>query len=319
MSTETLPADAVIEDLDAFSADFFGQKTDKTEPASTVEKEPEVSAVDDATNPEQTQTGDDEPAAEEKLNDEAPKPVKKDRFQERINELTAGKREAERQLQEALSKLESKTTPESKTDPAQGPQPTDTLEDGTDKYPLGEFDPLYIRDLTKHTLTAESYAMKQAEARENEQRQADAQKAELQTQWQTKLEPAKERYPDFEEKGEQLLSTFDGIDQAYGEYLASTIMSMDYGTDVLYHLANHPELAETIVKSGATRATIALGRLESMFIKDADEVEKTRPKVSAAPPPPPQNKGTSTARSVPADTDDLDAFETAFFQKRRKA
>src|SRR5690606_13295759 len=98
--------------------------------------------------------------------EEEPKP-KKSRFQERIDQLNEKARlERERAdaLESRLRALEEKKEPtpeapkETKAD--DGPKPDDKAEDGSDKYPLGEFDPQYARDLIRHTLKQEREAQK---------------------------------------------------------------------------------------------------------------------------------------------------------------
>jgi len=259
MSTEQTSVEPT-DDLDLFSADFFGQKKAEPEPAKPEEddgKEGSDAHTDDGTQPSEDDDTLDENEGEEQDSDPDEddesdpepdtKPKKKNRFQERIDELTGKAREAERreaalreQLDEILKKLE-KNEPELPTKPVEvaGPSPDDKNEDGTDKYPLGEFDPNFIRDLTKFTLEEERRALKAKEAEEIQQRQLDEQRAQLETSWREKLGHAQERYPDFQEKGSQLIESFPDLNPAYGEYLTATIMGMDYGPDVLYYLANN--------------------------------------------------------------------------------
>jgi hypothetical protein len=339
MSTNQTPVETTEDDLDTFSAEFFGQKQAPKEQASSEDTEDEIddNEVDAQTD---TQDGeDDTPAAEADDTDEAedededdesdpepePKP-KRNRAQERIEELNAKFRETERRLNEALAKLEQKAEPApvvtKKVETNTGPTPEDTNEDGSEKYPLGEFDPMYIRDLTRHTIQTERDAMKVQEQVDEQRVQMERQRAELQADWNTKLVPAQERYPDFLEKGETLISQFDGLDPSYGEYLTTTLMSMEYGPDVLYYLSNNQDEAKQIVASGAAKATIALGRLEAKFAFANEEKQRARPKVSKAPTPPAHvNKGSSAAKpDVPDDTDDLDDFADKFFSKtKRKA
>jgi hypothetical protein len=338
-------ATPVEDNLDDFSADFFGQKQAEPEPASSEDDAGDDTTETDAQEVEDTETdtlADEDDSEEEDEGDEGgeedssesdaeakPEPKKKNRFQERIDELVGKEKAAERRAEELEAKLaelaaklpqdEPKPAPKQVEADDTEPKPNDENEDGTAKYPLGEFDPNFIRALTKHTI---SYEREQALVQQKQElaRQAeDKQKAELQSKWQEKLTPAQERYPDFVEKGQQLTDTFSGINEAYGEYLSATLMSMDYGPDVLYYLANNPDEASKIVNSGPNMATVALGRLEAKFA-DADETkQKARPKVSNAPAPPGRvNKGSSVSRpSVKPDTDDLDAFETSFFKKKR--
>ena len=157
--------------------------------------------------------------------------------------------------------------------------------------------------------------MLQREQEETQQRQIQQAQQELQAAWGEKLDTARERYPDFNEKGQELIDSLGEIDQQYGEYLSTTIMEMDHGAEVLYYLASNPEEARDIIASGAKRATIALGRLEARFEEGSAEKPKARPKVSKAPPPPPKNKGSAVAAgtTVRGDEDDLDAVARALF------
>lgn len=328
MSEET-PA-VNTDDLDAFATDFFGQK--KEAPVETnTEKEEKPKVEADAstdTHSEAADTGneleDPDGSSDEP---ETPAKGKKTRFQERIDELTAKAREAERERDELRAKLNKEPAPTSapKTAPVVAelvePTPADTNEDGTDKYPLGEYDPSYIKDLTKFALKSEKAAIEAEAVRDSEVAQMNAEKEALETSWAEKLPTAQERYPDFREKGEALIGTFSTINEAYGEYLSATIMSLENGTDVLYYLANNIDEANKIVAAGPSRATIMLGRLDAYF-EDPDEAEESETppparKVTKATTPPPQNKGTSVAKaSIADDTDDLDEFSTKYFDKR---
>lgn len=314
------------DDLDAFSAEFFGQKEAHVEATTGTENE-----VEDAPNTEDTQTGIDTPETEdvetqEESAEHVEEPKKKNRFQERIDDLTGKARAAERErdalqdkLDQILARLDKTEapTPPTKTSGDVEPSPTDLNEDGTEKYPYGEFDARYISDLTRYSLRQEFLAA-QAKTEAAKAKSAEEQAHnELRTGWNEKLETAQERYPDFREKGENLIATFSGIDQAYGDYLSTTIMGMEFGPDVLYYLSNHPDVAKQIVNSGAAKATVALGRLEAKFADEAEEKSKAKPRVSQAPTPPPVNKGAAvSAPTISADTDDLDAFASIFFKKR---
>jgi hypothetical protein len=323
MSIEQTPVEPVEDDLDLFSAELFGQS--KAPPAATEEETEEEVEQEDASTTDTTETDaleDENDTVEDEVAEEPTEKPKKNRFQERIDKAVGAQREAERQLAAALAKLEAaeKSTKEPKPTPPvtedTGPQPTDTNEDGTEKYPLGEFDPLYIKDLMRHTLKEESVARERILEEQREQAERDQAQAELQSAWNEKLVPAKERYPDFQEVGEQMLATFENIDPAYGEYLTNTIMEMEYGPDVFYYLASNVDEAQKIVDSGPKKATLALGRLETKFAT-ANEVQP-RSKVSKAPPPPAHtNKGAAVAMpDVPDDTDDLDAFAKKLFKRR---
>lgn len=331
MSTDETIVETVEDDLDTFSDNFFGQKKAEPEQASPEVEDDQEQASDapkEDTHSEDTDTlanDEDETEDEETPSEEAPKP-KKNRFQERIDELVkdreAEKRERlalEAKLERLLNEKQNKEPVAAKTED-KGPSADDKNEDGSDKYPLGDFDPQYLADIVSYKFDQKEKAAEAARAIEAEQRELDSQRAAIEANWNEKLGPAKERYPDFDEKGQTLSDTFSGIDQAYGEYLGATLMAMDYGPDVLYYLANNVDEAQKIVAAGPTKATIALGRLEAKFAFADEEKQKARPKVSKAPTPPDHlNKGSAVARiDVAPDTDDLDAFSASFFKKQKR-
>lgn len=311
------------DDLDAFTSLLEGKaqvlKTEDDEPKIT-NVEVDADADDNEDNIEAVETPDDEAPdedddSEDKVDDKPKKKV--NRYQERINELTAKAREAERALA-ALKLAQEKKQPEApKTADLvvqdDAPNPDAKNEDGSDKYPLGEFDPKYIRDMARHTIDKEWTARKEQEAQEAAQREQATARQALEAQWVEKLNPVAEQHEDFIDKTIGLESAFEGLDPAYSDYLVTTIKSLEHGPEVLYYLANNLEEAEQFVQSGPLAATLALGEINAMF---KGTTRKAEPKVSKAPPPPQVNKGSKTRPAVSPDTDDLDAFSDMFFVKK---
>jgi hypothetical protein len=319
-----------IDDLDSFSADFFGQKTDNSESSTKEPKQVEQDSTDDEvvvedeTTLEQTPDEDD---ADELTKEYVEPPAKKETVQDRINALVKQREDAKREAALEIEKLRKEVeeykkvveTSRQPTTEVAEPTPNDVNADGTPKYELGEFDPKYIRDLTKFTLEVERVQLNQKFEQERQaQERVQAQQA-VQTEWNTKVQAATTEYPDLVEKGRALLANFNNLDQNYAGYLSNIIMTMDKGPDVLYYLSNHPEEAMTIVNSGAQKATLALGRIEAKFLEADQNKQAAKPKISKAPPPPSvRARGTNGAFiSVAPDTDDLEAFEKEFFVPRK--
>lgn len=337
ISSQELNTDVTVNDnLDDFAAELFGESKPPSDNAKSEIEQTVAEADDDAPINNDTQTpAEEDGATEEVSSEENPdttdeddtKAKPKNRLQERINELTAARREAERKLEEALRKLDEKTNPPKPetekvevTTVAEGPKPDDKNEDGTDKYPLGEFDPKYNADLVKYTVQKtldEERAVREAQERENAKLTAEEQyRSTLQETWNEKLDIVQERYPDYQEKGEAMLAVFEGIDPAYGQYLTDTLMEMDAGPEVFYYLANNVEEAQTIVNAGPRKATIALAKLEAQLA--GTKAQAPAVKVTNAPAPPPQVKGSAVSKgAVTPDTDDLDAFSKALFSKKK--
>ena len=167
-------------DLDSFSNEFFGTEQPKEKEEEVVETEEDNSlATDDddesvedsPAEEEETENDDDNDEDEEEVVEEVPQPKdnkKRNRAQERIEKLVAEARQAERErdaLRIELERLRTETK-EAKTEdegptlreqlPADAPNPDAKDKDGNAVYELGEFDPRFIRDLTKFTIEQET-------------------------------------------------------------------------------------------------------------------------------------------------------------------
>ncbi len=137
----------------------------------------------------------------------------------------------------------------------------------------------------------------------------------MQTQWLSRLDEVEQELPDIRDRITDLTDTFADVDPGYGEYLATLLMSSDNGPQLMYYLSQNIGEAQKIVASGPVAATLALGRLEARFSTKAEQ--KSNKKVSTAPTPPEtSSKGRGSKFDVKPDTEDLDAFERAFFKKR---
>lgn len=308
----------VTDDLDAFSTDFFGQK--EVEVPKTEEQAEQEGEVDEGAGDTDSQVTDPEDDLDAEIVEEAPK---KKTVQDRINELVKQrediKRDADAKFDALRKEFEDfKKAGQPAVVDAKEPSPDSMKENGDPVYPLGEFDPNYIRDLAVFSVEqaqSKIRAISEQELREREQMQATQ---ILQTEWNAKVEAATVEMPDFVEKGQELLRGFNNLDTGYAGYLSTVLMSMEQGPAVLYYLAEHPDEARTIVNSGAQRATLALGRIEQKFIEADAQKKLAKPKVSQTPPPPAnRTRGTNGAFiSVAPDTDDLDAFSREFFKKK---
>lgn len=296
-------------------------KEDSPEPAPEPEDvdEPE----DDPLAPEDETEADDEdldiPAEEQEESKNLRLKPKKKSAQERIDEVTAARRAAEREVEDLRRQLAERSQP--KEEPKQqaqvqtvsaGPTPDDVNEAGEAKYPLGEFDKDFIRDLTRFTLQQERDSFKEQEAAESRVALEKAAVAEIQEGWQTRLAAVQGSLPDIQEKGIRLEPVFDTLDPDYGRYVAQTIMSLDHGPEVLYYLSDNLEEARALIAGGPLKATLGLGELNSMF-----KTKKEAPvKVTSAPEPPVDRvRGSGGRVEIADDTDNLADFEKKFYKR----
>lgn len=322
-------------ELDAFEQDFF-----QTAPAEDEVIEDEAPEDEDhEDNPldteadEEAEVEDEESEAEdedeeEEEPDEVPEPPKRKSAKERINELTAKAREAERREQALLKRLEALEASEKEVKaedkpplrdvlPDGAPQPDATGEDGEALYPLGEFDPLYIRDLTRFTIKAENEAIRETRQQEELAAKMEAEKKEIQETWVSRLDAIEEEIPDIRDGISDLTDTFAELEPNYGEYLATLLMSSEQGPRIMHYLSQNLSEAQKIVASGPAAATLALGRLEARFIttRVKEETKRNVKKSSAPTPPETSSKGRGSKFDTKDDTEDLDAFERKFFSK----
>ena len=320
---EEKTVDVNTDNLDDFNDLLSGAAKEKvTEEVVEDTSDPDDSLEDQGSeeveeNQEEVDVNDDETADDDSsATEKASKPKAKKTAQERINELTAARREAEREADKwkaiAEERERSQKSKEVETEPETAEERSAPNPDDKEKYPLGDMDPQYQQDMLDYKLEARIAQLEkqreEAEVQTAQQRHAEA----MQTAWQAKLEEASETYPDFRDTVNKLENVFEGVDEQYGMFIAQTIMTMEKGPDVLYHLAQHPDEAEALVKSDPVNAAMALGRLEASFNETKPKAKKT---TSAPKPPGSVNKGNSPRMSVRPDTDDLDAFSDAFFKE----
>lgn len=350
--------DVNTDNLDDFELLFAGKAKQADAPAATTTDEEvdndtpvddDTDATDDEpvedepSDPEESGEEDDGEPKDEEAEDEEdddifkPKPKSKQTAKERIAELTAARRGAERELEaertaradleRRLRALEESRKSPSEDDPNRNPQPRrkeadpnaprfdDVFEDGSPVYPLGEFDPQYVADMTDYRFEQRMKQVDAQRAQEAEQQARQAEDAKLAQAWEGKLTKAEEELPDLRPTIKVLDAEFGSLDPNYGMYLAQTIMSMDAGPEVLYYLANNVDEARDIVAAGPQGATLKLGKLEAK-IQSALAKKAAKPvRTTKAAKPPVTTRGTGSRGATRGDTDNLDAFEKEFFKR----
>lgn len=323
--------------LDDFAVEFFSTnpykkeaKEEKIEAAEEPDEDEDLDETEDEDTQDQVTDGEDEGEDDDdgQVEEPEPKPKKKS-VQERINELTAKAKEAERALAteradnaRRIEDLERKINPpveNRKPVPQEldGPTPDDKDEQGNDLFPLGEFDPAYIRALAKYTIKTETEAAERFRQERVQQEAIAAARETQRTKWVEQIHETSEDIPDLVEKITSVTSEFTDITPEYGQYLIDVIQSLDNGTRVLAYLADNAGEARKIVNSGIASATVALGRLDARVAKTKPRPEDSAParvtKTKAAPPR--TVRGNSGRFQTRGDTDDLDAFAADFFRR----
>ncbi len=337
-TNDTANVDIEDVDLNTFEQEFFNPEAKAEENVEEQEDEVVEENVDENEDnslapdedDDEAEENEDEDDDEEDLEEVPQIKQKRNRAQERIEKLVAEARQAERErdaLRIELERLRAEPEVKQKEEAPtlreqlspEAPNPDAVDDKGEPLYELGEFDPKYIRDLTRFTIEQETKAAKERAEAEAEQARITAAQEEIKSRWIENVDKAEAELPDLREKIAGLAGTFQNIEPNYGEFLASTIMSSEAGPQIMYHLSQNIGEAQKIVASGPVAATLAIGRLEAKFLRDVEarEEKRNRKQVSKAPEPPvdiERARGRGGRFAVSPDTDDLNAFEREFFK-----
>lgn len=119
-----------------------------------------------------------------------------------------------------------------------------------------------------------AHAAEQERVKIAQEKQAEEQ-AKVEAAFKSRLEKAQTKYPDF-------LEVVGATDVLVQDAVLQFITESDYGADITYHLANHPDFTKQIAKLSPVKALAEIGKLESTFEAPA----KVTPAPPAPPPPP---------------------------------
>jgi len=278
------------QDFAQFEAETLGKTGDRA--PATVTNEDETG--ENGTGAVEGETGDGKPRTNS--------------VQERMNEMTAARREAERVAEERAREVEYwKGVAEGKKPEAEAGKPAegDDPEPKSDDYEYGEADARFIPDNARWNARDE---FRQQQRQANEQAEAAA----LRRGHEARVAEAVEKYPDYAEK---VQASADRGEWPCTQVMALGIMASEVGPDVAYHLASNHAEAARIAKLHPLEQARELGRIEGGFLNKPKE---PAPKVDApkAPPPPThQARGVGGKFEVDDDTSDFAAFEAKYQRK----
>lgn len=205
------------------------------------------------------------PAAEEVAADAAEDGQERDdkgrfkpKLQERIDELTRQRHEAQRESAYWRGIAEAKAE-ETKPAAESEPKPEDFEDYGG-----------YVRALAKF----EAKALVRAELAASETQRQEAAQV---TTWKQRVEAAKVKLPDFD----QAMSTSTA---PMSKTMAQVIRESEQGPEVAYHLTQHPEVAARIAALQPLAAARELGKIEASLSAPKEAPQPKR--ITSAPVPP---------------------------------
>ena len=253
-------------------------------------------AVDDeeiSAEPEAEAEVESEPEAEKEATEERkPNPKLEKRFSELTKQREEARKEAQREreareaLEARLQALEQSNQPQkASAEPEDEPQPHQFSDAFEYAKALAEF-------------TAEK-ALRERDRQEAE-RKSNEERQKVLTEWSKRVEAAKAELPDFDD----MVASSDVV---VTDPIRDAILESDVGPQILYHLAENPEIAEKLATASVASALRQLGKLEAKLEKAVEEQSEkpSKPvaKKSNAPEPIKPLRGRSVATDVPMDSD----------------
>jgi hypothetical protein len=208
--------------------------------------------------PEVEAEAESEPEAEKEATEERkPNPKLEKRFSELTKQREAARQEAQREreareaLEARLAALEQSSQPQkASVEPEDEPQPHQFSDAFEYAKALAEF-------------TAEK-ALRERDKQEAD-RKANEQRQQVLTEWAKRVESAKAELPDFDD----MVASSDVV---VTDPIRDAILESDVGPQILYHLAENPEIAEKLANQSVASALRQLGKLEAKFEK-AEETQ----------------------------------------------
>lgn len=251
-------------------------ETDGQAPADDTTLPDAADTSAEASTDAEAPSGDDAAAATD-----TPAPPPKKTAQERIDELTRARRDAERDAEYWRNKALQDSKPAA--EPAQpAADPTKPSVESFETYEA------YVEALA-------DWKADQREAKANAERaQRDAAQA-----WQAKTAAAQEKHSDFDDV--VMRSTWDCTRD-----MAQALAASEHGAEVAYHLAKNATEARRIAGLSPIAQVLEIGRLEARLSAPASPQPKT---ATNAPEPAPQVRGASGKFTVAADTEDFASFD----------
>ncbi len=236
----------------------------------------------------------DEQIVEEGAEEQGEVPKPKKTAQERIDEITAARRTAERDAKYWRDVAEGRVKPNGGTPPkeeAKAPNPDD--------YDLGRSDERYIEAVI-------DYRVKKGldEVQGNVAQSLQVQAAER--AWEAKQDAARSELADYD----TVVQTHDPVTGApkwpCSEVAAEAIRTSDAGPKIAYHLASNPDEARRIAALSPLAQVLEIGKIAASVSTEA----KTETKTTSAPKPPGNQARGAGGVFVPnAATTDFAEFE----------
>ena len=266
------------------SADFYAQKIGLAEP----EVESEAVEAQAEAEPQETEAQSEPEETVKEATTEGKKANPK--LERRFSDLTHARDEARKEAQrerEAREALEARLKAlETKSEPVKAVKEEEP-----------EPKPEQFSDAFEYAKALAEYSAEKAlrdRDRQEVERRAQEQRSQFEKGWADRVAAAKQSMPDFDDM-------VNSSDVMVSDPVRDAIMESDVGPQILYHLAENPDLGKKLGEMSVIAALRHIGRVETQF----EKTEEKKPAVakSKAPAPISPIKVGAGATDVPVDSD----------------
>ena len=227
------------------------------------------------------------------------------KLEKRFSELTKQREEARKEAQREREQRESLENRLKELEERATPRPVEVQENVKPQ-------PHQFNDAFEYAEALAEWSTEQALINRDKQeaeRRAQEERNKVIDGWNKRLNDAKAELPDFDD----MVASSDVV---VNDHIRDAILESDVGPQILYHLAENPELADKLNSGSPISALRQIGRLEAQFERKEAPVAETKPSVARSKAPAPINPIKTGSGVVDVGVDSNGEFHGTYQQWR---
>ena len=227
------------------------------------------------------------------------------KLEKRFSELTKQREEARKEAQREREQRESLENRLKELEERATPRPVEIQENVKPQ-------PHQFNDAFEYAEALAEWSTEQALINRDKQeaeRRAQEERNKVIDGWNKRLNDAKAELPDFDD----MVASSDVV---VNDHIRDAILESDVGPQILYHLAENPELADKLNSGSPISALRQIGRLEAQFERKEAPVAETKPSVARSKAPAPINPIKTGSGVVDVGVDSNGEFHGTYQQWR---
>ena len=227
------------------------------------------------------------------------------KLEKRFSELTKQREEARKEAQREREQRESLENRLKELEERATPRPVEVQENVKPQ-------PHQFNDAFEYAEALAEWSTEQALINRDKQeaeRRAQEERNKVLDSWNKRLNDAKADLPDFDD----MVASSDVV---VSDHIRDAILESDVGPQILYHLAENPDLADKLNSGSPISALRQIGRLEAQFERKEAPVAESKPSVARSKAPAPINPIKTGSGVVDVGVDSNGEFHGTYQQWR---